>query len=404
MFGKSFTQFIIITSFVLSVNDITGVKKSEKIAQSVDVIVASRAVKICQLVGDFDHQKQQPTQNLTNTRYKLESTDLGVPFKHKDRIYILFGDTNGPKGGDAIAYTTDKNPEDGLELTFLHDKERIYAPINIPGISQKDFEVPIEGVSVNGKMYIYHTTDHTEKVSMGRSVVAVSNNDDEPNFTYLYDFSKKYFINVSIVKINLSVGNRHACSLLYKNKGGGLVIFGSGIYRQSDVYLAFQPVDKIESKESILYFAGVDTSGMPIWSKNEDDCKPLFHHPCVGELSVSYNKFIKKWIMLYNGDKPSGIILRTADNPWGKWSEPQVVFDPWKDKGYGHFMHINSESKKADKVFDPTRENIWGSEYGPYQFEDFAIGNRKSTTIYFTMSTWNPYTVVLMKTTLKLKN
>ena len=398
MFGKSFTQFIIITSFVLSINDITGVKKSEKIAQPVDVIVASRAVKICQLVGDFDHQKQKPTQNLTNTRYKLESTDLGVPFKHKDRIYILFGDTNGPKKGDAIAYTTDRNPEDGLELTFLHDKEGVYAPINIPGISQKDFEVPTEGVSINEKMYIYHTTDHTEKISMGRSVIAVSNNDDESDFTYLYDFSKKYFINVSIVKINLSDFKNFP-----EDNGEGLVIFGSGIYRQSDVYLAFQPAEKIESKETLLYFAGVNTSEMPIWSKNEDDCKSLFHHPCVGELSVSYNKFIKKWIMLYNGNKPSGIILRTADNPWGKWSEPQVVFDPWKDKGYGHFMHISWESKKVDKVTDPTRENVWGSEYGPYQFEDLITGNKKSTIIYFTMSTWNPYTVVLMKTTLKLK-
>ena len=398
MFGKSFTQFIIITSFVLSINDITGVKKSKKIAQPVDVIVASRAVKICQLVGDFDHQKQQSTQNLTNTHYKLESTDLGVPFKYKDRIYLLFGDTNGPKGGDAIAYTTDKNPEDGLELTFLHDKDGIYAPINIPGISQKDFEVPVEGVSVNEKMYIYHTTDHTEKISMGRSVLAVSNNDDEPDFTYLYDFSKKYFINISIVKINLSEFKNFP-----EDKGEGLIIFGSGIYRQSDVYLAFQPAEKIESKESILYFAGIDTSEMPIWSKNEDDCKPLFHHPCVGELSVSYNRFIKKWIMLYNGNKPSGIILRTADNPWGKWSEPQVVFDPWKDKGYGHFMHIGSGSKQYDKVSDSTRERVSGSEYGPYQFEDLATGNKKSTTIYFTMSTWNPYTVVLMKANLKIK-
>jgi hypothetical protein len=32
-----------------------------------------------------------------------------------------------------------------------------------------------------------------------------------------------------------------------------------------------------------------------------------------------------------------------------------------------------------------------------------ATGNNSSTTIYFTMSTWNPYTVVLMKATLSKK-
>ncbi len=397
MFKKHFSHFFLFASFVFSIYGLTNIKKVND-SQSTDVIISSRAEKICQLVGDFDYQKQKPTQNLTNTHYKLESTDLGVPFIHKDRTYILFGDTNGPKKGDAIACTTDKNPEDGLDLIFLHDKDGVYAPINIPGISQRDFEVPVEGVGVNEKMYIYHTTDHTDKISMGRSVVAVSNNDDEPDFTYLYDFSKKYFINVSIVKINLKKFKN--CP---GNKGEGLVIFGSGIYRQSDVYLAFQPADKIESKESILYFAGIDTSKKPIWSRNENDSKPLFHHPCVGELSVSYNKFIKKCIMLYNGNKPSGIILRTADNPWGRWSEPKVVFDPWKDKGYGHFMHISWESNEVDKVTDPTRENVWGSVYGPYQFEDFATGTKKATTIYFTLSTWNPYTVVLMKATLKLK-
>ena len=47
------------------------------------------------------------------------------------------------------------------------------------------------------------------------------------------------------------------------------------------------------------------------------------------------------------------------------------------------------------------RENEWGGEYGPYQFGRLATGDAASTTIYFTMSTWNPYTVVLMKATLR---
>jgi hypothetical protein len=55
-------------------------------------------------------------------------------------------------------------------------------------------------------------------------------------------------------------------------------------------------------------------------------------------------------------------------------------------------------------VHDPGRENEWGGEYGPYQFETLAKGDSSKTTIYYTLSTWNPYTVVLMKSKLKYKD
>jgi hypothetical protein len=64
-------------------------------------------------------------------------------------------------------------------------------------------------------------------------------------------------------------------------------------------------------------------------------------------------------------------------------------------------MHTNWEFEKCDNIHNPGRENEWGGEYGPYQFEHFAVGDDHSTTIYFTMSTWNPYEVVLMKTILR---
>lgn len=371
------------------------------------VVVLTHATKIAQLVGDYDREQQQPTLNQTWSRYKLAGTDLGVPFRHKDRTYLLFGDTVGACGGDAIAYTTDATPEDGIELVFVHDQTGVYKPVHIPGISQGAYEVPVEGVSASGRMYIYHTTDSTGEatmqqesgsgVTMGRSVVAVSD-DDGQTFTYLYDFSTQHFINVSIVTadaINLSG--------LPMDESPVLVIFGSGLYRQSNVRLAFQPSDDITSHSSVRYFAGLDSSGHPILSVNEADAQPLFNQPYVGELSVSYNHFIHKWIMLYNcfQTKSRGINMRTADQPWGPWSEPQVLFQPWDDSGYGHFIHVSWQYRNCDSVHDPGRENVWGGEYGPYQFEDLAVGNETTTTIYFTMSTWNPYTVVLMKATLQ---
>ncbi|RMF60607.1 MAG: DUF4185 domain-containing protein [Calditrichaeota bacterium] len=254
----------------------------------------------------------------------------------------------------------------------------------------------MEGTSVGGRMYIYHTTDYGNTANMGRSVLAVSD-DDGRSFQYLYDFSTLHFINVSVVEVDLAQWPGFP-----QQTGQGLVIFGSGRYRQSDVRLAFQPADSIGTKHSLRYFAGLDAAGQPQWSVSEEDAAPLFSHPCVGEFSVTYNRFLHKWLMLYNCDNPRGINFRTADQPWGPWSFTQVLFDPWVDNGYCHFMHTSWQFKHCDDVHDPGRENEWGGEYGPYQFEDLATGTDSTTTIYFTMSTWNPYTVVLMKSTLKL--
>jgi len=53
-------------------------------------------------------------------------------------------------------------------------------------------------------------------------------------------------------------------------------------------------------------------------------------------------------------------------------------------------------------VHDPGRENVWGGEYGPYLIARFFTGDERQTTIYFVMSTWNPYNVVLMRSTLEI--
>lgn len=360
-----------------------------------DVAVESPGEKISQIVGDFDNEREAPTANRTFSRYQLRSTDLGVPFVHNGRTFVLFGDTHGAKGGDAIAYTTDENPDDGLALSFVADDDGVYEPIQIPGISQGAFEVPMEGVSVGGSMYVYHTTGNTPQVTMERSVVARSDDDGE-SFSLLYELSSRYFINVSIVDVGAD-----DWELLPADTGGGLVMFGSGRYRESDVYLAFQPSAAVEDRNAIRYFAGVDDLGDPLWSEDEAEALPLFEQPCVGELSASYNTHIEKWILLYNCSEPRGINMRTADAPWGPWTRPRIVFHPWDDGGYCQFIHANWDFQQCDSVHDAGREYEWGGEYGPYQFEHLATGNADATTIYFTMSTWNPYTVVLMKAGLR---
>lgn len=367
-----------------------------------DITIALPGTKIDQLVGQYDRERKQATQNKTYTAWKLKSTDLGVPFRYGGRTYVLFGDTQGAveKDRDAIAYTTDTVPDDGISLTFIHDARGVYKPVTIPGISQGAFDVPMEGVAVKDAMYVYSTTGHSGEKVMGRSVIARSV-DQGNTFKLLYSLSQNHFINVSVVKVR---SDRWG-GLPGNIKHEALILFGSGSYRKSDVYLACQPAEKIEDRSTIRYFAGTDEQHRAMWSPDEKKAVPLFDQPQVGELSVTYNHFIDRWIMLYNASDPGGINMRTARDPWGPWTRPQVIYDPWKDGGYCHYMHVGWQSQRCDSVMDPGRENDWGGVYGPYQYGYFAKGDSTSaspfTTIYFNMSTWNPYTVVLMKAVLK---
>ncbi|WP_346925513.1 RICIN domain-containing protein [uncultured Arthrobacter sp.] len=286
---------------------------------------------------------------------------------------------------------TDTNPEDGISLTFNTNPNGAFRPVQIPGVNLGGLGVPIEGVSWNNNMYLY-----ASNAGMVNTVLAKST-DNGFTFTKLYDFSNSKFINVNVIKIKSTAAYPEPLNTDIQ------VMLGSGQYRASNVFLAYQRGDQIEQR-NVKFFKGL-VNGNPTWSANEADAVPLFNQPCVGELSVSYNNFIKKWILLYNCGSPRGINCRTADQPWGPWSDPFVIFDPAEtvDKGYCYFMHTSWDVKNCDNVHDTGREREWGGEYGPYQFEDLATGSGLETTIYYTLSTWNPYTTVLMKSTLRKK-
>ncbi|HSV73777.1 MAG TPA: DUF4185 domain-containing protein [Chthonomonadales bacterium] len=371
----------------------------QEVAPRQDVEVVERARKLEQLIGDRDFQTGQPTRNRTAERYGLDRTDLGVPFRHRGRTYLLFGDTHGVRtiDLDAIAWTDDRDPEDGLRLSFVTEPDGKYRPVTIPGISQGAFEVPMEGISIRGRMYVYHTTGHAPPVVMGRSVLAVSE-DDGVTFRLLHEVSRQHFINVSVV----SVDARQWRGLPWRS-GRALVILGSGQYRHSALRLAVQREADIERPGTMRFFAGRGPGGEPLWSDREGDAVALFPEDQAGEISLSWNRFLGRWVLLYNSLQPlRGIVLRTAERPWGPWSPAQLIFEPWADRGYGHFMHVPPAYGGRDRVHDPNREGQWGGEYGPYQFREMARGRRGESTIYFTLSTWNPYTVVLMRARLRL--
>lgn len=346
-------------------------------AAGVTVDTASTRM-ICRVTGE-------DSANRTESRFRFWGTDLGASLEHDGKAVFLFGDTHAAAGlnrapdRDLVAVSADRDPEDCLTLDVLTDDDGGYRPLSVAGVEGGPFSVPTGGFSAKGAMYVGLTTDRTDTRPMGRSVLARST-DGGRNFQPLFDLSTRHFITNAFVP-----------------DGDGALFWGSGDYRASDVRLA--RLADPDDKTSLRFFAGLDGGGQPLWSPREDDARPLFHQSCVGELSVAWNADLAKWVMLYNCGAPeSRILARTADKPWGPWSEPQLVFAA--EQGFGRFIH---RADSDDQLSDPHSPQVSGDPYAPYMIARFAKGvPGQYADIRFLMSTWNPYNTVLMTTRLRL--
>src|SRR5919205_568395 len=367
--------------------------------------------KVIQLTGDIDCETGKNTINQTGKHFGIYGTDLGVSFIHNGRLYFLFGDTNRgrPPSGlpseakpgedfneaetdyDSIAYTTSDHAYEGIKLVFNSDFP------HVDDIDQMTGEHPVEGISIDEYMYVYFTTDlFPDNKVPSRTVLARSKDGGYHFGKPLYSLSTDKFIHVSAQTIQ----NDKILEIPYTT-GKGLLIWGSGKHRKSDIFLAYMPLDRITDKSALLFFTGFDyKSSKPIWRPEESKAKPLFQARCVGELSVRWNYYLGKWIMLYNCElcNTSGIILRLADNPWGPWSAPKIVFDP--DDAYGKYMHIPGQ----DNLHDSGRDgpNDMGNEYGPYQMTPYCTGIKGRDRKYAYLSVLMAHIAKTKK--IKLKN
>jgi len=235
--------------------------------------------KVCQVLGEFDRHKGQPTVNLTASRFRFWGGDLGASFEHEGKLYFLFGDTHPvphaiwrERDADSIAISETTDPEDCVRLEFLMDSDGGYRQLKIPGIFQGAFAVPSGGLSLNGHLYVWHTSDVPGRGFSARSVLARSDNDGY-SFDYLFDLSRDKLVHVApqLVPAGSLPG-------LPDHAGDGILLFGSGHFRASDAYLGFMPADGIENRNTLRHFAGLDAHGRPTWTADERQSVPLFRH------------------------------------------------------------------------------------------------------------------------------
>lgn len=363
-------------------------------------------IKLEQLLGEVDKQFKRPTLSQTFVRYGIEGTDLGNSFEHAGRVYFLFGDTVGrlDHSFDTIATTDATDPERGVRLDFLKSGDD-YLTIRPPGISMGAFEVPVAGIDLGGQVYVAVSTNHTVDGFTDRSVLT--------RFTPPASFQPLRTISQlpegHFVKMSLHAQPGPIAGL---PPGGPFILgWGTGPYRKSDAYLSIVPAAQFESGKGTRYFAGVDAGRVPIWSEKESDAQAIVQNGTMGDLSVTWCKDLGLWLMTYDSRDPAprGTLFSYSRTPWGPWSEPQVIFNAMRDGALGKFIH-NPQAVPNDGLAGPVigkgqanPDAVHGGAYAPYVIERWTRVQGSELSLYYTLSTWNPYVVVLMKSKLRVE-
>jgi Domain of unknown function (DUF4185) len=376
------------------------------------------------------------------TRFHILGNGHGYSFEDNGKLIFLFGDTisenNNPWNYDAadpLAWSTNTDGESPLMLNFYTNRPYGYnrnTPIfvNPVGIEMGGNDIPNCGISLSNGVFIICSTGNDPSITNNShasdySVLVTFNEATCLTATNTYQSTNIFVTNrvVSVLNTNLDPTDPRQGHFILDSLhefGTNVLMFGAGEYRASDVYLAMVPTANFVSGQGTLYFAGL-TNGEPTWNPFESNCVPVVQDnptngppwpndtPGVEKVSVIYSTNLNLWLMTYKGgDKvdsskhqTKGVYFCYAPQPWGPWSTPQLIFNEFRDYGEGVFIYdaLNNTGPAGPVISSgmDNGTNRAGDAEAPLLIERFTRTTNSTLFIYYTMSTWNPYTVVKMR-------
>lgn len=434
----------------------TGVKANSPPA----LALLGKSEKICQLDGEKDWASGAYTAARTMMNAGLDAADLGYPVEHNGKLLFFFGDSWPPKhpGGaagevppdDAVGVTTRTRTPDssgcvGLKIQTSAPKTFARATVTGPiSIHQGFFNVPSGAVDVAGKLYAFFWTNHcdqpsklmpspsaplapptasaacpesAQRNSIGQSVLARSHDD---GLTFTVPTAKSKVVSMPIGFVYTTAIDAMTIPGVPAKQRLGVFILGVPRYRASVPYLAFVPEKSFADPSTWKFFSG-RSHGKPkwvsadAWAKNSGATwAPPGHaelfapgsnvERCIGEFSITWNAPLQSWLLLYNCG--GTIEARIASAPWGPWSAPSGLI-------------AAGSSLYCTLIMGPTgcgaQRNFWpktklgkfvpGGFYAPFVLDRYTLDasagrTTRAATIFWVVSTWNPYEVIVMRTTL----
>lgn len=362
---------------------------------------------------------------------------------------------------DALGFTTRTAPPDlasCLDMQLITAAPHVFAdPTVTPKIQQGSFNVPSGGIFLEGRLYAFFWTNHCTlpgKVypdpltplkyppvnatcpqiplsnAIGTSVLASADPSDPvafhqsllPGPPFMPHPEARMPSGFVYVTAALPPEREARFPFPVKPENVNIPVFGVARYRASIPYLAMAPLKTFGDPLTWTFFAGW-SGGSPVfvsrqqWESGHAPGGQWMPPPgaelypaspagerCVGEHSVTWNGALHSWLLLYNCE-PWTVEARTAPEPWGPWSAPTVILQATPTSPLVCTL-INSVAGC------PNLRNYWpgmpGIFYAPFTLNRYTHevpappGAVRAATIYWLLSTWNPYDVVVMQSTLAI--
>jgi hypothetical protein len=361
---------------------------------------------------------------------------------------------------DALGWTVRSNPPDAetcLDFELATSGPKKFAhPVVDPAIKQGSFNVPSGGVVVNGTLYVFFWTDHCASPAILQSNANAPLNRPAPSKACA-ETSEVNSVGLSVLAMAKLASPTVFSWTLPPNQGplpdmpSGFVyvsaaqppsqpspvtstsipVFGVPRYRASVPYLALAPRTTFGDPNTWSFFAG-SAGGKPAWITRQQwesgrnangqwtpPAGAAIYEParasehCIGEHSVTWNAPLHIWLLLYNCPG-TGIEARFSPEPWGPWSLPILLLSITGNPEISCNLIMSAAGCPG-----LNRRNYWpltngrsrpGGLYAPFVMNRFTqdatpagVTQTKRATIYWLLSTWNPYVVVVMQSTLELK-
>jgi hypothetical protein len=297
--------------------------------------------------------------NDTLDRYGVAGADLGHTFVYDGELYMVFGDTFGIAGGDwrsnTLAVIDDDDPSDGLTFDRMIEDAPGHAK---EVLSSKKFEhdeitvIPTYGIAIGDRLFLHYMSVHEWGApghwNLNASGIAYS---DDGGQTWVKDPGATW------------AGDSNFGQAAIVAVGEDVYFFGIPGGRYGGVHLARVAREHVLDKEEYAYWDGRS------WVTDGEATAQTVVPAPVGELSVRWNSYYRKWLMMYLDESKYAVVLRTADCLTGRWSDEQTI----------------------------ATGTDYPQLYAPYLLPKWNDG----PDVYFTLSQFGPYSVFLMRTELE---
>lgn len=299
----------------------------------------------------------------------VTGTDLGLPFTCGDDLMLLFGDTfsefwqKGRWINNCLARAIGGDPENGLE--FLVNGEGLaHELVAAEKIDKKQMTcIPTGAVCIEGVIYLFVMSIVTWIPRWTIDECAL----------YISKDQGKTFVKSETVRFSKEKAPNFG-QVFPLEVGEYVYLFGVTESRDGACKLARVRKEKLDIFEEYEYYIGsrdndvtfvAGSEGLRKAHETEDSV--IIPSPC-GEMCVAYNEARGEYLTVYLGTDAPDLVLRTAKEPWGPWSDAELVALQSDYPGiYGGFTHARLLREEGRVV------RFLVSEWQPYNVSLFEM-------------------------------